>query len=166
MKTFCTIDMDIGPLTIGEENGDITDVFFGMPAEGSKMGNTPVLRDAVLQLVEYFFNGRRDFDLPLSPFGTEFQMKVWDALKSIPYGETRSYKAVAADLGMPGSARAVASAVSRNPISVVIPCHRVIGADGNVSGYSGGVETKRYLLALESGQLEYGDLEYTDEDLG
>ena len=164
MKIYCTIDMDIGPLTIGEENGDITDVFFGMPQAGAKMGDTPVIRDAVLQLVEYFFNGRQEFDLPLAPVGTEFQVKVWDQLKSIPYGETRSYSDIAAAVGNQKAVRAVASAIGKNPISIIVPCHRVISANGDIGGYAGGVETKRYLLALEAGELEYSPPEYTDED--
>lgn len=104
----------------------------------------------VTQLEEYFAGDRQDFDLPIAPRGTEFQLRAWDALRTIPYGQTRSYGEQAAMLGDRGLARAVGLANNRNPISIVVPCHRVIGADGSLVGYGGGLATKRFLLDLES----------------
>jgi methylated-DNA-[protein]-cysteine S-methyltransferase len=101
------------------------------------------------QLEEYFAGTRREFDLPLAPCGTEFQTRVWQALRDIPYGETRSYGEVAAAIGRPDRARAVGAANGRNPIAVIVPCHRVIGADGSLTGFGGGLERKRVLLDLE-----------------
>jgi methylated-DNA-[protein]-cysteine S-methyltransferase len=102
------------------------------------------------QLREYFAGDRREFELALAPQGSEFQLGVWGALREIPYGETRSYGELAARIGHPGSARAVGAANGRNPISIVVPCHRVIGASGSLTGYAGGLERKRLLLDLES----------------
>ena len=101
------------------------------------------------QLVEYFGGRRREFDLPLAPRGTKFQLQVWAALLEIPYGETTSYGAIAAGLGHPNGSRAVGAANGRNPISIVVPCHRVIGAGGSLVGYGGGLPRKRALLDLE-----------------
>jgi methylated-DNA-[protein]-cysteine S-methyltransferase len=102
------------------------------------------------QLGEYFAGDRREFDLRLAPQGAEFQLRGWDALREIPYGETQSYGELAARSGHPGSARAVGAANGRNPISIVVPCHRVIGAAGSLTGYAGGLERKRLLLDLEA----------------
>ncbi|ACQ79040.1 methylated-DNA/protein-cysteinemethyltransferase [Beutenbergia cavernae DSM 12333] len=113
----------------------------------------PVLREAMRQLAEYFSGTRREFDVPLAPAGTPFQLRVWDLLREIPYGETRSYGDIAAALGDPGSSRAVGLANGSNPLSIIVPCHRVIGADGSLTGYGGGIDRKRFLLELE-GALE------------
>jgi methylated-DNA-[protein]-cysteine S-methyltransferase len=102
------------------------------------------------QLDEYFAGDRTEFDLPLHPSGTPFQLKVWDALRTIPYGEVRSYGEIAEQIGKPGAARAVGLANGRNPISIIVPCHRVIGASGALTGYGGGLERKQALLDLES----------------
>ena len=110
-----------------------------------------VLTDkAAGQLNEYFTGKRERFDVPLSPFGTDFQCLVWDALLKIPFGETRSYKQIAQMIGKPGACRAVGLANNRNPIWIMIPCHRVIGSDGSLTGYGGGLDMKRRLLELES----------------
>jgi methylated-DNA-[protein]-cysteine S-methyltransferase len=101
-------------------------------------------------LQEYFRGERRTFDLPLAPRGTEFQMDVWRALQRIPYGETRSYSGIAREIGRPAAVRAVGAANGANPIPIVIPCHRVVGSNGSLTGFGGGIETKRWLLALES----------------
>ncbi len=106
-----------------------------------------------MQLDEYFAGDRREFDLPLVPLGSEFQRRVWDGLLEIPYGETISYGELAREIGRPAAARAVGMANGQNPISIVIPCHRVIGADGALTGYAGGVERKRLLLEHESATL-------------
>jgi methylated-DNA-[protein]-cysteine S-methyltransferase len=105
------------------------------------------------QLAEYFAGERHEFTVPLELEGTPFQQRVWEALRTIPYGETRSYGRIATQIGRPDRARAVGTANGSNPVSIVVPCHRVIGADGSLTGYGGGLERKRYLLDLESGVL-------------
>ena len=110
-----------------------------------------VISEAMRQLDEYFAKKRKEFDLPLMFVGTEFQKSVWDALLSIPYGKTESYGALAARLERPKSVRAVAGANGANAISIIVPCHRVIGSNHSLTGYGGGIEAKRYLLELEQG---------------
>ncbi|MGN1445124.1 MAG: methylated-DNA--[protein]-cysteine S-methyltransferase [Eubacteriales bacterium] len=111
----------------------------------------PLLDRAVGELEAYFSGTRRVFDIPLDPAGTDFQKRVWAAVSRIPYGRTLTYGQVATDLGAPGACRAVGMAAGRNPILILVPCHRVIGADGSLTGYAGGLEMKRALLALEAG---------------
>ncbi|HEX6202826.1 MAG TPA: methylated-DNA--[protein]-cysteine S-methyltransferase [Thermoanaerobaculia bacterium] len=106
-------------------------------------------RAVAAQLADYFAGRRRDFDLPLAPRGSAFQRAVWDELRRVPYGATVSYGELAARLGRPGASRAVGGANNRNPLPIVVPCHRVIGADGSLTGYGGGLDRKRALLALE-----------------
>jgi methylated-DNA-[protein]-cysteine S-methyltransferase len=113
--------------------------------------NHPVLLEAEKQLGEYFAGQRTSFDLQLDFAGTEFQRKVWKALLEIPFGETRTYGQIARQLGNPNAMRAVGAANGRNPISIVAPCHRVIGADGGLIGFAGGLKVKEYLLAKERG---------------
>ncbi len=110
---------------------------------------TPLLQEAEEQLSEYFAGIRREFDLPLAPKGTPFQQAVWAQLLQIPYGETRTYGQLAAALGNPSASRAVGSACHCNPIAILIPCHRVVGANGDLTGYAGGLNVKEYLLELE-----------------
>jgi methylated-DNA-[protein]-cysteine S-methyltransferase len=105
------------------------------------------------QLEQYFTGTRREFDLELELIGTDWELKVWDALRRIPYGETRSYGQIAAEVCTPAAARAVGLANGRNPVSLIVPCHRVIGASGALTGYGGGLERKRALLDLEAGRL-------------
>jgi methylated-DNA-[protein]-cysteine S-methyltransferase len=112
---------------------------------------------AAKQLSEYFAGERQDFDLPLHPIGTPFQVNVWHALAKIPYGATISYGELARRIGQPEAVRAVGAANGRNPIPIVLPCHRVIGADGSLTGFGGGLPTKRFLLAMED-QIARGDL--------
>jgi len=112
----------------------------------------PVLVAARRQLEEYFAGQRRHFDLPLAPRGTAFQREVWQALTAIPYGATTSYGALAASLGRPSASRAVGAANGRNPLGIIVPCHRVIGSAGALTGYAGGLERKQALLALERGE--------------
>ena len=112
------------------------------------------LKDAIEQLSSYFDGGRTTFDLPLEPRGSSFQREVWAALQTIPYGQTRSYGDIARQLGKPGSSRAVGAANGANPLPIVIPCHRVIDADGRLGGFSGGLSTKVKLLALEGVHFE------------
>jgi methylated-DNA-[protein]-cysteine S-methyltransferase len=108
-----------------------------------------ILRQAETELAEYFAGERTTFCLPLSPAGTPFQREVWQAIAAVPYGETIAYRDVAVRIGRPGSIRAAGAATGRNPVSIVIPCHRIVGADGALTGYAGGIERKRTLLALE-----------------
>ena len=108
-----------------------------------------LLRRAAEEIGDYFAGLRRDFTLPLAPEGTPFQQKVWEALRTIPYGETRTYKEIAIQIGHNQSFRAVGMANNRNPIVVVVPCHRVIGYDGKLTGYAGGLDVKEQLLELE-----------------
>lgn len=109
----------------------------------------PVLRETIRQLDAYFAGHLHRFDLPLEPTGTQFQRQVWAALQEIPYGETRSYGDLAREVGRAGGARAVGQANRNNPIGVIVPCHRVVAADGSLGGYAGGLDRKRRLLALE-----------------
>lgn len=111
--------------------------------------NASILESAARQLDEYFEGKRKRFDLPLSPLGTEFQRGIWHELQTIPYGETVTYKEIAMKLGKASSVRAIANAVGANPISVILPCHRVVGSDGSLTGYAGGLEAKKKLLELE-----------------
>jgi methylated-DNA-[protein]-cysteine S-methyltransferase len=111
------------------------------------------LADVAGQLDEYFAGERREFDLLLRPRGTAFQQRVWAALREIPYGETRSYGFIAAELGVPGAARAVGLANGQNPISIIVPCHRVVGASGALTGYGGGLPAKQWLLAHEAARV-------------
>ena len=110
-----------------------------------------VFSDAIAQLEEYFAGERREFSLPLQPVGTPFQQTVWSALRTIPYGVTVSYGELARRIGRPSTSRAVGAANGANPLPIIVPCHRVIGADRSLTGFGGGLETKRFLLALEAG---------------
>lgn len=112
----------------------------------------PILQEAVRQLNEYFAGKRQQFDLPLDFAGTPFQQKVWQALLSIPFGETRSYKQIAEQVGNVKAVRAVGAANGKNPISIIAPCHRVVGANGKLVGFAGGLENKEILLKLETGK--------------
>lgn len=111
--------------------------------------NDQILSQCKVQLTEYFNGNRQSFDLTLSPSGTEFQCQVWQQLQQIPFGKTCSYQDIAQGINRPKSVRAVGAANGRNPLPIVIPCHRVIGADGSLTGFGGGLEAKRYLLQLE-----------------
>lgn len=111
--------------------------------------SSPLLRAVRAQIGEYFAGRRRSFDLPLAPQGTAFQLRAWEALRRIPYGETRSYGEQAASLGRAGAARAVGAANGRNPLVILVPCHRVLGSDGSLTGFSAGLSRKEALLRLE-----------------
>ena len=123
-------------------------------ATGKEMDAAPVLLQAERELKEYFAGRRTAFSVPLSMHGTPFQMEVWAALRAIPYGETRSYAALAAQIGRPGACRAVGMANHVNPLPILVPCHRVVGADGHLTGYAGGLDVKKYLLELEGVHVE------------
>lgn len=156
MKCRCYVDSPIGRLCMEEEQGAITKLFVVRDEENetaftaiSRKPETQLLKLAARQLTEYFAGTRKIFELPLNPKGTEFQKKVWQALCTIPYGETRSYSEIAKQVGNPKACRAVGGANHRNPILILIPCHRVVGAGGDLTGFACGLETKRYLLKLE-----------------
>ncbi len=139
-----------GLMGLAEENQAITALF--LPGQGVPRimtNETPLLAEGKRQLLEYFAGERREFDLPLSPRGTPFREGVWKALLDIPYGKTGTYRELAAAIGNPKAVRAVGQANHFNPIPIIIPCHRVIGADGSLTGYGGGTELKRQLLELE-----------------
>ena len=147
---YAVLDTPIGPLTVGSTDRGIASIQFGKHLPGN-VGSEPSLLDwdAAKQLTEYFQGERTGFELPLDVEGTPFQKAVWDELRRIPYGETRSYSEIAKAIGKPGAARAVGMANHDNPIAVVIPCHRVVGRDGSLTGYAGGIELKAQLLSIE-----------------
>lgn len=156
--TTTTVASPIGPLALVADGGALVGVFLDghhqrVPAAAVPGADDPVLAEAAAQLDAYFAGRRRHFDLPLRPVGTPFQRTVWDALCAIPFGTTTTYGALAARIGRPSAVRAVGLANGRNPLAVVVPCHRVIGADGRLTGYAGGLDRKRALLDLETGQV-------------
>lgn len=144
-----TLDTPIGMLTLeGDEHG-LHKVYF----EEGKSNSSEIpscLEEAVNQLTEYFEGKRTDFSLKLNPEGTKFQKEVWQRLNAIPFGKTKSYQAIANELGDPKVIRAAASANGKNPMAIIIPCHRVIGSDGSLTGYAGGLHRKKWLLHHEN----------------
>ncbi len=132
-------------LTVIDHDNAITEVRFG----SWEQPPSPLTKLAATQLREYAEGRRTTFDLPLAPKGTSFQLAVWNALLQIPYGETRTYGDIAAMIGKPKAARAVGMACNRNPLPILIPCHRVVGKDGKLTGYAGGIDLKQQLLHLE-----------------
>jgi methylated-DNA-[protein]-cysteine S-methyltransferase len=151
MKHVWYWDSPIGTLGIAENGTGMTDLFLRgrIRTEGFREEKTPLIQDAVSQLREYFGGKRKAFNIPLSLSGTAFQLSDWKALRTIPYGETRSYQQIAEQLGNPKACRAVGMANNRNPVLIVVPCHRVIGKDGSLTGYGCGLEKKELLLELE-----------------
>ncbi|MDR2931933.1 MAG: methylated-DNA--[protein]-cysteine S-methyltransferase [Oscillospiraceae bacterium] len=144
----------VGDLYLFEKDGCLSGLYFHFPDalrshNDYKPKETELIRTARSQLEDYFAGKRKAFDLPLAPKGTPFQLDVWEALKTIPYGETVSYGDIAARIGRPKAFRAVGLANNRNPISIIVPCHRVVGASGKLVGYGGGIENKKLLLDLE-----------------
>ena len=153
MIEYRSIDSPIGPLTLAGHDSVLTTLrMVDQTYEPSRVGWSPnpeAFDDAVEQLGAYFAGELTEFDIELDLRGTEFQQRVWKALLTIPYGETRSYGIIAEQIGTPGSARAVGLANGHNPIAIIVPCHRVIGANGGLTGYGGGLDRKRTLLGLE-----------------
>ncbi|WP_326686514.1 MULTISPECIES: methylated-DNA--[protein]-cysteine S-methyltransferase [unclassified Streptomyces] len=155
-RTYTVTDSPLGPLTLVATDGALSGLYmerqrhlppketFGEPDPGA-------FGAVITQLGEYFAGERTGFDLELAPRGTDFQRTVWDGLCRIPYGETVTYGELAEEIGRPSAARAVGLANGRNPIGIVIPCHRVIGSTGDLTGYGGGLERKRHLLDFERG---------------
>ncbi len=155
MILYKSMDSPVGPLLLAADDDGLRLVEFHaprnpMPRGGEwREGDNDVLAATCLQLDEYFAGTRRHFDLPLAPRSTEFQRAVWWLLAKIPYGETISYAQLATRVGKPSAMRAVGAANGRNPLPIVLPCHRVIGADGSLTGFGGGLPTKQFLLTLE-----------------
>ncbi|MEI6701782.1 MAG: methylated-DNA--[protein]-cysteine S-methyltransferase [Actinomycetota bacterium] len=159
MRTWTEISSPIGPLTCVVENGLLIRVAMKDQAHlpdpstfGDPGGLDPQIEQ---QLREYFAGGRTVFDLPLAPSGTDFQREVWSSLEEIPYGTTTTYGALAEKIGRPRAVRALGLAVGRNPLSVIVPCHRVLGAGGSLTGYAGGLDRKRWLLNLEQPEIDW-----------
>lgn len=154
IRTHAFVDSPVGPLTLVADDGVLCGLYMDLQRHRPDEGALGTAHDAGFgaateQLAEYFAGARREFDLPLRPAGSPFQQQVWSALRQIPYGTTESYGQLAARIGKPGAARAVGLANGRNPIGIVVPCHRVIGADGSLTGYGGGIARKRHLLDFE-----------------
>lgn len=151
MKNLFYYRTSIGLIGIAEDGNAITNLWFQgerIPGDAVEQ-ETDLLAEANKQLVEYLSGERKEFTVTLAPAGTPFQKKVWESLLAIPYGQTKSYGEIARCIGSPGASRAVGMANNRNPISILIPCHRVIGADGRLVGYLGGLDIKEKLLDLE-----------------
>lgn len=147
---FCYYNSPIGILKIETDEKGICSVHFCTDiCETEKANKIPLLNNAISQLEEYFKGKRKNFELPLSLKGTEFQMRVWNELIKIPYGQTCSYGEIAEKIGNPKASRAVGMANNRNPIMIIVPCHRVIGKNGGLTGYACGLDIKRKLLELE-----------------
>jgi methylated-DNA-[protein]-cysteine S-methyltransferase len=160
MKAFCYVESPIGRLMLTSNGVAITGLYMNLyrnkptklPAlDGDWVNNATIdpLPKAIRQLNEYFAGTRREFDLPLSMDGTEFQRRVWRELTKIPFGKTWSYGQLAKRIGNPNGSRAVGLANGRNPIAIIVPCHRVIGANGSLTGFGGGIDRKEWLLAHE-----------------
>lgn len=147
MRYELVIESPVGLLTLGSDGESLTELRFGDYGQGNDP--CPVLVETARQLAEYFAGVRREFSIPLKPDGTAFQRSVWTALESIPYGSISTYGEIAAKIGNPRASRAVGGANNHNPIAIIVPCHRVIGANGNLTGYAGGLDVKESLLALE-----------------
>jgi methylated-DNA-[protein]-cysteine S-methyltransferase len=157
------LETPVGRLLVARDAAGVRLIHFVGPAEAGPYVESDwqqrddAFDDVATQLAEYFGGGRRVFELPLAPEGTPFQLRVWNALVEIPYGETISYGQLASRIGQRSASRAVGLANGSNPLPIVIPCHRVIGADGRLTGYGGGLAIKRQLLALERGGLPLQD---------
>ncbi|GAB1255889.1 methylated-DNA--protein-cysteine methyltransferase [Aurantivibrio plasticivorans] len=150
---YTSMASPLGELGIAGDGDAITHVWMAgqknIPAVDHWQFNDVIFANATQQLTEYFSGKRVAFDLPLKPAGTSFQQRVWRMLQTIPLGDTWSYKALATAVGKPAAARAVGAANGRNPIAIIVPCHRVIGSNGSTTGYAGGLERKRWLLNHE-----------------
>ena len=155
MRYFAEYSFDgVGKLLLGEEDGRITDLHFEKsgtrPRAPLTIKETEVLAEARRQLEEYLRGERRQFSLPLALHGTPFQLRCWEALRAVPYGKTATYGDIARAAGSPKAFRAAGMANNRNPVAIIVPCHRIIGADGSLTGFGGGLEIKAFLLALEA----------------
>ena len=159
--TSCTVSSPVGELCICADDEGLISLSFGSGGNGEN----EIIRKTVRELSEYFAGERKSFDIPLKPSGTDFQRRVWAELARIPYGETRSYADIAAAVGNKNACRAVGMANNRNPIAIIIPCHRVIGKNGTLTGYAGGLSVKQYLLELENlNRVESGEWRVRSEE--
>ncbi|MDA8400397.1 MAG: methylated-DNA--[protein]-cysteine S-methyltransferase [Actinomycetota bacterium] len=161
MTHYRNVDSPIGRLALAGQGDYLTHLVLEHTAhpplsQSQWIEDTEAFPNVVSQLEAYFAGELTDFDVALRPTGTNFQRQVWDALCEIPYGETRSYGDIACRIGKPAAARAVGMANGRNPIAIIVPCHRVIGTNGSLTGYAGGLDVKRVLLQLETGSLLRG----------
>ena len=149
MSNLFFYETDLGIIGIRDNNNAITEVFYSKSKINDHLKETPLIRECFNQLKEYFQGTRREFTIPIEAEVSEFQKKVWKALLDIPYGQTRTYKEIAIAIENEKACRAVGMANNRNPISIIIPCHRVIGANGKLVGYGGGLDIKEKLLNIE-----------------
>lgn len=156
MKSVYFYNTEIGKIGIADNGKEITNLYFNEDPQpkDAKIKETDLLKEAAQQLKEYFSGVRKNFNLPLMPEGTEFQQTVWKALQQIPYGKTFTYGEIAKKIGNPKACRAVGMANNKNPIAIIIPCHRVIGANGKLVGYAGGLEVKEHLLSIEKANVD------------
>ena len=155
MKSLYFYDTILGVVGIVDNGKEILEVFYGEEKrEDAEIYESPLIRKTYGQINDFLEGRLKEFDLPLYFEGTDFQKKVWNALIAIPYGETRSYKDIAEKIGSPKAYRAVGITNNKNPISIIIPCHRVIGANGKLVGYGGGIDIKARLLELEKNQVK------------
>jgi methylated-DNA-[protein]-cysteine S-methyltransferase len=162
-RTHAVVDSPIGLLTLVQEGGALAGLYQSEqrhrpPVEALGQRERSVLPGLVAQLQAYLTGALEDVDVELAPLGTPFQREVWAALRRVPYGTTTTYGALAAAVGRPSAVRAVGAANGRNPFCLVVPCHRVVGADGSLTGYAGGLDRKRFLLDLEARQGTLQDL--------
>jgi methylated-DNA-[protein]-cysteine S-methyltransferase len=158
MRSHTVVETPVGPVTLVDQDGLLAGLHLHeerhLPAAATFGARDDAVLPQVRELLEGYFTGDiRQFDVPLAPVGTPFQSTVWAALREIPYGSTCTYGELAAAIGRPTASRAVGAANGRNPISIIVPCHRVIGSTGTLTGYAGGLARKSYLLALERGEL-------------
>lgn len=158
MRTHAITDSPVGPLTLVDDGGALAGLYMGEQKHLPETATFGPRDDTVLPALQagleaYFEGALQEFTVPLAPVGTPFQQEVWSALRAVPYGTTTTYGALAARLGRTAAVRAVGAAIGRNPIGIVVPCHRVVGASGSLTGYAGGLDRKRHLLDLERGVL-------------
>lgn len=150
-QTFFVYNTPLGHITLAQCDGALTHMAFGRERFAGSEKAVAITNQAATELMQYFAGKRRSFDIPLAPQGSDFQKAVWQALLDIPYGQTSTYGDIAQAIGKPQAARAVGGANNKNPLPIFIPCHRVVGAHGNLVGYAYGLPIKKFLLDLESG---------------
>lgn len=155
MKYYTTYQTSIGSITIVEQQNNIIGILFGqVKPQNAMMQETELLKKTYSQIREYLEGNRKEFTIPIAMQGTCFQRQVWKALQTISYGETKTYQQIAEQIGKPKACRAVGMANHVNPISIIVPCHRVIGKNGKLVGYGGGLEIKKQLLDLEANRKD------------
>jgi methylated-DNA-[protein]-cysteine S-methyltransferase len=158
---YAVMNTPLGPLTLGATEKGLASIHFGSAVPPHAVLDERAHCEVIKQLQEYFDGTRTRFDLALDIDGTPFQLAIWNELRKIPYGETRSYGEIARSIGKPGAARAVGMANHENPVAIVIPCHRVVGSDGSLTGYAGGLDLKKKLIEIEFQPETQGQLLFT-----